>query len=247
MRKLGGIILAAGKGTRFNSQNLNKVVFPIANKPIIVYGVNLLQKLEANPIIVVVWFARESVERALKNMPVVFARQRKRSGTARAVSCALAKLPTDIPDVLVLQGDDCAFYKEKTIRDLVGLHRASSVGLTFLTIELENPYGLGRVVRDASGNLLAIVEQSDATDAQKRIKEVNPACYVFRVTFLKKYLREVKRSKVTGEYYLTNLIDVAIKHGEKIATLRRGKMPWRGVNTKEELREAEMLWERMHW
>lgn len=247
MRRLGAIILAAGESTRFNSQNLNKVVFPIGGKPIIVYGVTLLKKLGVRPIIVVVGFAKESVVKALKNMPVIFAHQRERSGTAHAVLCAFSKLPKNTRDVLVLQGDDCAFYKEKTIRDLIKLHRASSVGLTFLTIELENPYGLGRVVRDKRGDIIAIVEEKDATDAQKRIKEVNPAYYVFRVTFLKKYLREVKRSKMTGEYYLTNLIDIAIKHGEKIVTLRGRSIPWRGVNTKEELREAEKLWKRMYW
>ncbi len=90
--------------------------------------------------------------------------------------------------------------------------------------------------------VIAIVEEKDATKKIRKIKEINPACYMFKTEFLRKYLKDVPKSLITGEYYLTSLIDIAIKHDESIETLNVGKMPWRGVNTKEELQEAEKMY-----
>ena len=92
---------------------------------------------------------------------------------------------------------------------------------SFLTIEQEDPAGLGRVVRDSEGNLLAVVEEKDASEEQKKIKEINPGCFLFRVDFLKEYLPQIETSPVTGEYYLTSLIDMAILQGE---SMRKKKM-----------------------
>jgi bifunctional UDP-N-acetylglucosamine pyrophosphorylase/glucosamine-1-phosphate N-acetyltransferase len=124
-------------------------------------------------------------------------------------------------------------------------HIVSDASLTFLTIDVTNPFGLGRIVRDDKGNVKAIVEEKDATESQRIIEEINPACYFFKVSFLKKYLKKVKKSPITGEYYLTSLVDIAIHNKEKIETVQAGFMPWRGVNTKEELREAELIYQTM--
>ncbi len=110
-----------------------------------------------------------------------------------------------------------------------------------MTIEQENPQGLGRIVRGMDDELVGIVEEKDATDDQKRITEINPGCFVFSVQFLKKYLTQVEKSPVTGEYYLTSLIDLALVNNEKVETVQGGKLVWRGVNTPEELEEAERL------
>ena len=192
------------------------------------------------PIIVVVGFAKKSVMEVLKSR-VIFAQQRKRLGTAHAVFCALKYLPKNISDVLVLNGDDSAFYRKETIRDIIEKHREKGSSFTFLTINLDNPVGLGRVIRNSNGKVVAVVEEKDADLEQRRIKEVNPACYVFRVEFLRKYLTKIKKSKITGEYYLTGLIDIAIKNNDKIETVRGGKLSWRGINTMNELKEAERM------
>ena len=235
------IILAAGKGKRMNSKTVNKVALPLGNKPMILHTCDILEKLGIKPIIIVVGFAKDSVMHLFRGTNVVFAEQKKRLGTAHAVSCALKKLPKEVLNVLVLHGDDSALYKADTIRQLIEKHLSINAAFTLLTIEMENPKGLARVIRGKKGKILAIVEEKDATEDIRKIKEINPACYVFKVEFLNKYLPKIQKSPVTGEYYLTSLIDVGIKNGEKIETLQAGSFAWRGVNTKEELSEAEKL------
>jgi len=241
-RNLGAIILAAGKGKRMKSKDANKVTLPLADKPLILHAIHLLEKIHFGAIVVVIGFAKESVKKVLHGSQIIFAEQNKRLGTGHAVKCGLAKLPSDITDVLVIQGDDSHFYNEETIQKLANAHLSVDASLTFLTIEVGNPFGLGRIVRDKSDKVIDIVEEKDATEEQKMIKEVNPACYLFSVKFLKKYITHIPKSPVTGEYYLTSLIHIAIKHQEKIETVNAGVMPWRGVNTREELEEAERMY-----
>lgn len=240
-KNLGAIILAAGKGSRMKSGKTNKVALLLADKPLILHSINLLEKMKFEEIVVVVGFAKDSVKNVLKDSNVSFAEQKKRLGTAHAVKSALAHLNDNITDVLVIQGDDSHFYKEETISKLTYEHFSSVASLTFLTINAANPFGLGRIVRDKEEKVTTIVEEKDATAEIRKITEVNPACYMFKTSFLKKYLKKVQKSRVTGEYYLTSLIDIAIKNNEKVATMQAGVMSWRGVNTKEELQEAEKL------
>lgn len=239
-KDLGAIILAAGKGSRMKAKKVNKVTMHLADKPMILHTVELLKKLNVSNIIVVVGFAKQSVMDLLDG-GVIFADQKKRLGTAHAVSVALKNIQKDIKDVIVLNGDDSAFYSKKIINDLIVKHRKEKSAFTFLTIEKENPYGLGRVVRDDNENVKAVVEEKDATKKQREIKEVNPGCYIFSVSFLKKYLSKVEKSEITNEYYLTSLIRIGIKNNEKIETVKAGGLAWRGVNTKEELGEADKL------
>lgn len=241
-RKLGAIILAAGRGSRMNAKKQNKVTFFLADKPLILHSIHVLEKMHFDEIVVVVGHAKQSVQDVLKDSRVHFAEQRKRLGTGHALKCGLKALPASVTDVLVIQGDDSHFYNEKLVSRLLKEHISSDASLTFLTIEVDNPLGLGRIVRDQSGKVKAIVEEKDATLAQRTIQEINPACYLFKVDFLKKNLKAVKKSPITGEYYLTSLVDIAIHKDEPLATLQAGNLPWRGVNTKEELREAERLY-----
>lgn len=241
MSNLAGVILAAGKGSRMNSTTVNKVALPIAGKPMILHSLDLLEKLGISPIVVVVGFAKESVQKIITR-DVIFAEQTERLGTAHAVETAIRKIPERVNNVLVIQGDDSAFYKEEALTEMIAVHLKNENSLTFLTVELSNPFGLGRIVRNPDGKILKIVEEKDATDKERKVKEVNPACYIFNINFLKKYLPKVEKSSVTGEYYLVNLVEIALKSNEKIEAVRGGFVPWRGVNTKEELDEAEKLY-----
>ncbi|CAN5142810.1 sugar phosphate nucleotidyltransferase [soil metagenome] len=236
----GAIILAAGKGTRMKSKDVNKVALLLGGRPMISYSVRILIGIGVSPIVVVVGFAKESIKKALGDT-VLYAEQKKRLGTAHAVMCGLKKLPEDVQNVLVIQGDDSAFYTDKIFEELLSLHRERQASLTLLTIEKDNPTGLGRVYRNDVGEVVAIVEEKDATDEQRKITEINPALYVFSRVFLEKYLPKVKKSPVTGEYYITHLIDIAIANNEALATVKGGKMNWRGVNTPQELQEAENM------
>ena len=152
------------------------------------------------------------------------------------------RLINRVKDVLVLNGDDSAFYRKETIENLIKVHQRIRSSVTFLTVEVDNPSGLGRIARDDKGRLVGIVEDKDTKNTKEelgKIREVNPACYVFSVDFLRKFLKKIKKSKITGEYYLTSLIDIAIKNNEKIEAVNAGKLYWRGVNTLNELKEAE--------
>lgn len=239
-KKIGAIILAAGKGKRMKLSNMNKAVFPLAGKPMLLYTVERLKKMDINPIMVVIGFAKKSITDLLKDN-VIYAIQTRRLGTAHAVQCALRQLKVSINNVLVLGGDDSAFLTEETIKKLIQEHFSTNADLTFLTIDLDNPFGLGRVIRDENNSVLAIVEEKDALDRQKKIKEINSASYVFKTEFLKKYLPMVKKNIITGEYYLTDLVELALVNNKKVEAVRGGKIPWRGVNTKEELLEAQRL------
>jgi bifunctional UDP-N-acetylglucosamine pyrophosphorylase/glucosamine-1-phosphate N-acetyltransferase len=243
-RKLGAIILAAGQGKRMQIDGVNKVTMPLHNKPIIAHIVHFMKKISIEDIVVVVGHAKESVVQTLEQENVLFAEQTERLGTGHALQVGVDVLPDDVTDVFVVYGDDAVFYNDKhtpVMKQLFEEQLSSDAAFTFLTIEQENPAGLGRIVRDENGDLLAIIESKDATEEQLKITEINPGCFVFSVEFLKTYLPKVTPSPVTGEYYLTSLIDLAIQDKLKVKTVKGGKMAWRGVNTKEELQEAERL------
>jgi bifunctional UDP-N-acetylglucosamine pyrophosphorylase/glucosamine-1-phosphate N-acetyltransferase len=243
--KLGAIILAAGQGKRMQMTNVNKVTLHIAQKPIIVHIVDFINNLKIETIVVVIGHYKESVIESLKEKNIIYAEQKEVLGSAHAVMTALTSLPKDITDVMVVYGDDAVLYSNKNksiISKALDLHQNNHNAITLLTITIDNPFGLGRIVRGIDGKISSIVEEKDATYKEREIQEINPGCFIFSVEFLKKYLPMVQKSKITGEYYLTSLIDLAVKNNEAVDTLQGGKLTWRGVNTKEELKQAEELY-----
>ena len=186
-RKLGAIILAAGKGKRMNTKNKNKVTLTLADKPLVKHSVDLLEDMQFHSVVVVIGFAKESVREVLKNdSHIIFAEQKKRLGTAHAVATGFQKIPDDVTDVLVIQGDDSAFYTKEIIEQLAAKHVETNAVITFLTIKVVNPFALGRIERGPNGKVKAIVEEKDATEEQRTINEVNVGCYFFSTRFLRK-------------------------------------------------------------
>jgi len=244
-KTIGAIILAAGRGSRMKMDGVNKVTLALGNKPMICHTVELVNNIKIKTVVVVVGFAKESVQNALEHFPVIYAKQKVLLGTAHAVKTALKKLPSSVTDVLIIQGDDSAFYTQDVLLRLINTHLIKETSLTFLTLKVDLPFGLGRVVRNAQGEVEAIVEEKDASLEQKRICEINPACYVMNVNFLQKYLPKMKKSPITGEYYLTRLIDLAVKNKEAITTVQTDEIIWRGVNTKEELEQAQYMYQKL--
>lgn len=241
MNSVGLIILAAGEGKRMKSKNMNKVALTIEGKSLISRIVEQGEKLNLSPIVVVVGYAKESVISALNGHTVSFATQEERAGTALAVSTGLYKFSSSIKNIMVLNGDDAFFLTEEVLRKLIETHTNSHASLTMLTMHLDNPLGIGRVVRDQNNNILKVVEEKDATDDEKKIHEVNGIGYIFKRAYLEANLPKVPKSYVTGEYYLTSLVEIASSINEKIASVLLGKIPWRGVNTEEDLHLAKQL------
>lgn len=245
MKNFGAIILAAGKGKRMKSKTLNKVVLPLGDRPMIMHVVEFIKDLGIHTIVVVVGFAKSSVEKTLNGTSIIYAVQRKRLGTGHALLKAVEKLPKSIDNILLTQGDDAFFYRRENlhlIKKLIRKHFETMSSVALLTIELENPFGVGRILRNSSGKILKIIEEKDASSKQREIKEVYSGCGVYNVVFLKKYLKKIKKSSVTGEYYLVSLIDLAVKNNETIVSVEAGKIAWRGVNTPRELEEARKLY-----
>jgi bifunctional UDP-N-acetylglucosamine pyrophosphorylase/glucosamine-1-phosphate N-acetyltransferase len=242
MENIGAIILAAGKGKRMQLTDKNKVTEELGGKPIIVHAVDLLEYVGVSPIIIVVGFAKESVRQILGER-VLYAEQQDQLGTAHAAMAGLSVLPKEVTDVIIFNGDDSAFYSKDLIVKLIETHKKSQAAVTLLTLTLTNPLGLGRIKRDDKGAIIGVVEEKDATAQELEITEINPGCYVFTVEFLTKFLPNVEKSVTTHEYYLTSLIDLAVKANLTIATLTKENIYWRGVNTKEELEEARKMFE----
>jgi len=120
------------------------------------------------------------------------------------------------------------------------MHESDKAVLTFISLIQDNPAGLGRVVRDKNGNLLGTVEEKNATEDQKKIKEVNDGLYVFNYKWLRKHIFDVKKNDAAKEYYLPDLIEIALKNNEKVSVYRLPDCTeWQGINNPEQLAEAE--------
>ncbi len=239
LESVWAIVMAAGKGTRMNSKDINKVALPLAGKPIISHTVSNLRKAGIHNIAVVVGFAKESILKCLDG-DVVIAEQTEQLGTGHAVKVALEKIQ-DAQTVLVLNGDDSYVFTPEILSELYKKHKDEQAAVSFLTLIMENPTGLGRILRNQNNEVIGIIEEKDATEEQRMIQEINPACYMFDYSFLKEELESLQKSPVTGEYYITALIEKAVQEKKKITTHTVKGLNWRGINTPEELKEAEKL------
>jgi bifunctional N-acetylglucosamine-1-phosphate-uridyltransferase/glucosamine-1-phosphate-acetyltransferase GlmU-like protein len=247
---IAAIILAAGRGTRMKSKKINKVALTFMGKPMILYGIELLKDI-ASKIVIVVGAYEASVKQVVNGEKrVIFARQKKRLGTAHATGIGIDALKTYSPSlVLVGHGDHMMFYKEETIKKLIQEHKTKKAAVSFITTLYEKPSELawGRVERDAKGKILDIVEEKDASGIQKKIKELNAGLYCFDFKFLAKNISKIKKSPHSGEYYLTDIIKLAVVSDKTVLGIPfRFREVGIGINRFEELRESQDLYKRFH-
>jgi bifunctional UDP-N-acetylglucosamine pyrophosphorylase/glucosamine-1-phosphate N-acetyltransferase len=240
MENLTVIILAAGRGTRMNSIDTNKVSLKINGEPMLLRTIRVLKEAGIKNIVVVVGFAKESVT-PLLDKDIIIAEQNEQLGTGHAVGCALPKLPARTHDVLIIYGDDSFLHSPTTYKKLYETHLKEKAQITFATMECQVPTGLGRILRDKNNQIIGIVEEKNANDSQRNIKEVNLGCYVIDKEYLVKNIKKIKKNKVSGEYYITDIIDIISNQKEKIASLKLTDVKWRGVNTPQDLSEAEKM------
>ncbi|UOO92161.1 bifunctional UDP-N-acetylglucosamine diphosphorylase/glucosamine-1-phosphate N-acetyltransferase GlmU [Vitreoscilla stercoraria] len=230
------VILAAGKGTRMYSK-LPKVLHQIGGIPLVQHVINTAQSLQPASIQVVIGHGKELVQDQIQS-PVTWVIQDQQLGTGHAVKCALPHLPKD-GKTLILYGDvpltDAATLKQ--LLDLAG----NEVGL--LTDVLEQPQGYGRIIRNEQG-ICAIVEEKDADANQKQIQEINTGILVLPNAKLEKWLNTLQNSNAQGEYYLTDVIALAVQDGVTVhgMTVRASHLA-AGINNKLQLAEIERIYQ----
>ncbi len=213
MAPLASIILAAGQGTRMKSDQ-PKVIHPILGKPMLAYTVDTARECGADPVLVVVGFAGQMVIDTM-GPELEYVWQHEQLGTGHAVMMVREKLASRDGDLLVLYGDTPLLPAE-TVRQLVELKRKEGAKAAILTLEMRDPYGYGRIIRDGAGNITGIVEEKDATADQKKISEVNTGVYCFEISELLAALDKLSPRNAQGEYYLTDVFKILVDGGMKV-------------------------------
>ncbi|RTH07776.1 hypothetical protein CSW46_09270 [Thermus scotoductus] len=228
------VILAAGQGTRMKSR-LPKVLHPLLGKPMLAYAVDTALALEPQRLVVVVGHGAEQVMEVLKAYPVEVAVQEEQLGTAHALLQAEPLLKDFPGPTLVTQGDT-PLLRPETLRDL--LERVEEgAGMALLTVELSDPTGYGRILRQGE-EVLGSVEEKDASPEVKAIREVNAGAYAFD-GFLFQALKEVRNENAAREYYLPDLIAIYRARGRRVVAVKGVVEEALGVNTREELARVE--------
>jgi bifunctional UDP-N-acetylglucosamine pyrophosphorylase / glucosamine-1-phosphate N-acetyltransferase len=235
--KLEVVILAAGQGTRMRSA-LPKVLHPLAGKALVHHVIDTATALEAQAIHTVIGHGAERVQQQLANLPTNWALQEQQLGTGHAVAQAMPNVADDSV-VLVLYGD-VPLVKAETLKRLLTAVDAEHMAL--LTVELNDPTGYGRILRDASGGVTAIVEQKDATPEQLKIREGNTGILAAPAALMKKWLPQLSSNNAQGEYYLTDIIGLAVQQGIGI-NAQQAPAAWevQGVNNRLQLSELERI------
>ena len=215
-KPLACLVLAAGQGTRMKSES-PKVLHILCGMPMIEHVVRTAQRLNPERIYLIVGF-KESLVRERFGDSVAYISQKERLGTGHAVLQAESELSDFDGDVLVLYGD-VPLLSEKTLQTLLEKHRKSRAAATLVTTRVADPTGFGRIIRDRSRKIVGIVEEKDATPAQRRRREINPGIYCFKSSALMKALKKVGRSNEQQEYYLTDVIGILVKSRSKVETV----------------------------
>jgi len=239
--ELSVLILAAGKGTRMKSI-LPKVMQPLAAKPLLAHVLDTAKQLQAQQTIVVYGHGGELVQQHFSQEPISWALQAEQKGTGHAVQVALSQLPTT-GKTLILYGD-VPLTTIATLEKLLALVNDNhSLGL--LTVNLANPTGYGRIVREA-GLVQRIVEQKDASEQEKLITEVNTGILCVPNKHLHTWLPTLKNTNAQGEYYLTDIIALAVVDGVTIQT-HQPIAAWEveGINDKLQLASLERVYQRL--
>lgn len=240
------LVLAAGKGPRMGSEK-PKVLVDLNGKPLIKYLLDSLDsEFSKSDIYIVVGYERELVK-DVAGQDYNYVEQNEQLGTGHAVMCAKDSLSNKFDNILVLYGD-MPFISIQTINEILNKHSSNNADLTMATISVDNFddwqscfYDFGRIVRDKNKNPIKIVEKKDATEKELEIKEVNPSYFCFNSNWLWEKITEIRQNNSQKEYYLTDLLSLAIKSNAKIETVSINPKEGIGINTPEQLKFAEKI------
>ena len=237
IKPLATVILAAGKGTRMDS-DIPKVLHEIGGKSMIVHVIHTANDLGAEKIITVLGYKYEMIQKVLENETVECVLQLNQLGTAHAVMQCQNLLENFLGNVLILYGD-VPLTKVETLSKLLEVHEQKSAWSTILTTDLPDPAGYGRIIRNPDDSLLKIVEEKDATDEEKNVTEINSGIYVFDTQTLFRLLPLVGNNNKQNEYYLPDVINLIIQEKGKVAIDKiNNYIEIQGVNNTEQLTEV---------
>ena len=241
-----GVVLAAGEGSRMRSAT-PKVLHPLAGRPMLGHALHAVAGARPEHLVVVVGHRREQVAEALTGTAAELGRevttavQEQRLGTGDAVRCGLSALPPELTGTVLVTYGDVPLLDTATLSSLVGEHESTGAAVTLLTCEPADPTGYGRIVRDGTDParpVRAIVEQADATQAQRAISEINSGVYAFDAEFLRAGIGGLAAHNEQQELYLTDLVETAVAAGRTVHAVRCDD-EWllRGVNDRVQLAE----------
>ncbi|HVN88501.1 MAG TPA: bifunctional UDP-N-acetylglucosamine diphosphorylase/glucosamine-1-phosphate N-acetyltransferase GlmU [Candidatus Binataceae bacterium] len=251
-RPIAAIVLAAGLGTRMKSARA-KVLHEIGGEPMIARVLRAMAQVAANPLVVVVGHQADEVKaasrRACPSKELSFALQREQRGTGHAARCAIGALRHNFAGDVLIGCGDMPMVKAESLAAFVAEHRRSQAKLSFISVRIDDPGSYGRVVRDPRGNVEAIVEAKDASDAEKAINEINTGTYLADAAFLRGALELLQPNNAQGEFYLTDIVAIARREGLAVnAWQARDADEFAGVNSRQELArmEAQVREEKNH-
>jgi bifunctional UDP-N-acetylglucosamine pyrophosphorylase/glucosamine-1-phosphate N-acetyltransferase len=238
---LAAVILAAGKGTRMKSERA-KVLHEICGRPLAAFAVDRALETGAASVTVVVGHQADAVQSRLQQLfpsaSLRFALQAEQRGTGHAVMAARDAGGLGAGDVLILSGD-VPLMRTETLRRLALARREINAAVALVSTRPPSPLGYGRIVKDAGGTVARIVEEKDATPAERGIGEVNAGLYCVEAAFLTSALSELTPKNAQGEYYLTDLVAIARARGLPVVAIEAGFAETSGINDRAELSQAE--------
>ena len=232
------IVLAAGKGTRMNSQ-LPKVLHLLKNKSLLSYVINTSKELSPLKIIVVVGYKKELIIEQFQDDDIVFVEQKKLRGTADAIKNCLSALKNFDGNVLILSGD-VPMIKANTLINFFNHHNTHEALGSLISTDLEDPSGYGRIIKSENNQLSEIIEHKDANNEQRSVREINSGIYIFDSMVLANKIPLIKNDNIQKEYYLPDIFNFIDKHKTSIYKIKDSN-EISGINTAEQLKGLEAL------
>lgn len=239
MINIAAIVMAGGKGTRMQSEK-PKVLHEIGGEPMIFHTIRNIQNLGIEDVYIVVSYKAQEVEAAISpKFRVNYAQQLEPLGTGDAVKSALKKMAKDYQTILVVGGDDSAFYTPETINEFINSHNDTKSTVSLMTLIDPEKERMGKVFRKETGEFDQLLEYTDYTKLDLSSDEINCGVYLFDYQWLNANIDLIEKNPIKAEYYLTDLINLAKNQGKNINIFKlKNKGEWFGVNTPDELKLA---------
>ena len=237
-KKLSIVIMAAGRGTRMNS-DLPKVLHHLSGKTLLNHVIATAEKLNPQNIVTIIGHEAKMVQDSVNNGNILFSIQKEQKGTGHAVMQTRNHLENFDGNTLVLSGD-VPLISKGTLYSLILKHESNNYDASMLTAEINNPTGYGRVIRDNKNNLKNVCEHKDCNEEELKINEINSGIYVFNNKLLFNLLPKLDNDNAQSEYYLPDVLTLIVNSNRRVGIKKTNNfIEIQGINTLEQLLELE--------